>query len=218
MCQCWRLFRFSLRKSHSIRPISYVVLSSADSCRDIHIYILDTYRRNDKQTHAMIETQWQRRRKTSLTKYLSLTLLQEFEKSYSRFACERELETEHNWNILTPNLWSATLCLSRSPGLLNRSPGVHYAGCWLSTTSRLSLSNSSQLFSFCSIRRPYITFKLPRDDMDTPLHLRNFFRYLAIGMCYFRYLWNGLYDRHRAEITVMQFTGHSLPVRQSMRV
>ena len=43
-------------------------------------------------------------------------------------------------------------------------------------------------------------------------HLRNFFRLLAIGMCHFRYLWNGMYDRHRAEITVMQFTGHSLPV------
>ena len=48
------------------------------------------------------------------------------------FYCERELKTEHNWNILTPKLWSATLCLSRSPGLLNRSPGVDSAGCWLS--------------------------------------------------------------------------------------
>ena len=28
---------------------------------------------------------------------------------------------------------------------------------------------------------------------------------------YFRRLWNGMFDRHRAEITVMQFTGHSLP-------
>ena len=28
---------------------------------------------------------------------------------------------------------------------------------------------------FCSIRRPYITFKLPRGDMDTPPRLRNFF-------------------------------------------
>ena len=68
---------------------------------------------------------------------------------------------------------------------------------------------------FCSIRRLYITFKLPRGDMDTPPRLRNFFRYLAIGMCPFRYLWNGLCDRHRAEITVMQFTGHSLPVHHS---
>ena len=52
--------------------------------QDIYIYILDTYRRNDKD----------RRGKTSLTKYLPLTLLQGFEKGYSRFACERELETE----------------------------------------------------------------------------------------------------------------------------
>ena len=27
-----------------------------------------------------------------------------------------------------------------------------------------------------------------------------------------------MFDRHQAEITVMQFTGHSLPVRQSMSV
>ena len=40
-----------------------VVLSSADSFRNIHIYILDTYRRNDND----------RRRKTSLTKYVPLT-------------------------------------------------------------------------------------------------------------------------------------------------
>ena len=31
-------------------------------------------------------------------------------------------------------------------------------------------------------------------------------------------LWNGMCDRHRAEITVMQFTCHSLPVHQSMSV
>ena len=123
--------------------------------------------------------------------------------------------------------------------------------------------------SFCSIRRPYIIFKLPRGDMDTPpqflpisgdrdvslslslewpvwssssgnnchavhrslssgaslwsgtftlshiisrAHLRDFFRLLAIGKCHFRYLWNGRWDRHRAEITIRQFIGHSLPV------
>ena len=44
----------------------------------------------------------------------------------------------------------------------------------------------------CSIRRPYITFKLPGGDMDTPPRLRNFFRYLATGMCHICYLWNGL--------------------------
>ena len=34
-------------------------------------------------------------------------------------------------------------------------------------------------------------------------------------MCHFRCPWNGMFDCHRAEITVMQFTGHSLPVHQS---
>ena len=52
-----------------------------------------------------------------------------------------------------------------------------------------------------------------RAEIRTRLH--NFFQYQAIGMCHFRSLWNGLCDRHRAEITVMQFTGHSLPVHHS---
>ena len=30
--------------------------------------------------------------------------------------------------------------------------------------------------------------------------------------------WNRMLDRHQAEITVMQFTGHSLPVHQSVNV
>ena len=41
-------------------------------------------------------------------------------------------------------------------------------------------------------------------------------QYLSInGMCHFRRPCNGMFDRHQAEITVMQFTGHSLPVHQS---
>ena len=38
------------------------------------------------------------------------------------------------------------------------------------------------------------------------------------GICYFRRLWTGMFDHHKAEITVMQFRGHSLPVHQSMSV
>ena len=40
----------------------------------------------------------------------------------------------------------------------------------------------------------------------------DYFRYLGTGICHFRFLWNGLCDRHRAEITVIQFRGHSLRV------
>ena len=76
-----------------------------------------------RQTHSMTRTQ-----EDFLEKYLPLTLLQGFEKGYSRFACERELETEHNWNILTPNLWPSTLCLSRSQML---KPEVQRPLCWV---------------------------------------------------------------------------------------
>ncbi len=36
-----------------------------------------------------------------------------------------------------------------------------------------------------SIRRPYITFKLPRSNIDMPQRLRNLFRFPATGMCHF---------------------------------
>ena len=78
---------------------------------------------------------------------------------------------------------------------------------------RDKLSWTAEFFTvFRSIRWPYITFKLPRRDMDTSPRPHNFFRYLTIGMCHSRRLWNGMCDHHRAELTVMQFTGHSLPV------
>ena len=78
-------------------------------------------------TDAMIKTQ-----EDFFNKIFTSHFIARVWKGYSRFACERELETEHNWNILTPKLWPSALCLSCSPGLLNRSPAVHSAGCWLS--------------------------------------------------------------------------------------
>ena len=33
-----------------------------------------------------------------------------------------------------------------------------------------------------------------------------------------QYLWNGMFDRHLAEVNVMQITGHSLPVHQSKTI
>ena len=41
---------------------------------------------------------------------------------------------------------------------------------------------------------------------------------LAIGMCHFRRLWNVMFDRHQAEITVLHFIGHSPPLHQSVTV
>ena len=53
-----------------------------------------------------------------------------------RVVCERKLETEQNSNILTLTLLAITAFLSRSPGLLNRGPGVPL--CWVLTFSTTS--------------------------------------------------------------------------------
>ena len=107
---------------------------------EIYIYIYWIH------TDAMIKTQ-----EDFFMKIYTSHFIARVWKGCSRFACERELETEHNWNILTTKSWPSALGLSRSPGLLNRSPGVHSAGCWLSFfpyhISSISASNSTQLSS-----------------------------------------------------------------------
>ena len=59
------------------------------------------------------------------------------------------------------------------------------------TTPRLPPSSTVLLalllayLQLSPIRRPYITFKLPRSNIDTPQRLRNLFRFPATGMCQF---------------------------------
>ena len=157
-----------------------------------------------------------------LEKYLPLILLQGFEKVVWGFTV-RESWSPNITEIFWPKNYGRQRCVflvlqGCSPGALESTllgAGFPY---YNSTPSHSNSTHLSSTVLFCSIRRPYITFKLPRGDMDTPPRLHNFFRYLAIGMGHFRYFWNGLCDRHQAEITVMQFWGHSLPVHQSMRV
>ena len=91
-----------------------------------------------------------------------------------------------------PLLWPSALCLSCSdaaqPEAWGPSPlGVCFLYCILSPTGLVS-----KLTDFMS-SPSYIIVKSPT-----------------------QYLWNGMFDHHQAEITVMQFTGHSLPVHQFM--
>ena len=130
-----------------------------------------------------------------------------------------------NFNIMTPNLWPLTLPSSFS-WCSTGGPGVHSAGCWLSllhlisnfsgpqTPSRfprapsaghgflyhissLSVSNSTAT----GLELSWLSYIIVQRPLDRPLDL-----------------WNRMFNRHQAEITVMQFRGHSLPVHQSMRV
>ena len=54
--------------------------------------------------------------------YVPLTLLQGFEKGYSRFACERELETEHKLEYFDPHTYGRQRCVFLVLLMLNRSP------------------------------------------------------------------------------------------------
>ena len=72
-----------------------------------------------------------RRRKTSLEKYLPLTLLQGFEKGYSRFACERVLETEQKLQYFDLHSHGRQRCVFLVLLMLNWRPWGPL--CWVLT-------------------------------------------------------------------------------------
>ena len=173
-----------------------------------------------------------------LLKNIPLTL-------FVTFACERGLETEQNCNILTPSLMTVSVvsfwfsrasqpevqgpssllddgflyCILSPTGLENSIgvPRAPSAGCGFPyhTLSRKSLIlNSSgtprapsaglsltHLISNFSDSLSSQSYMIVQRPLNRPLNL-----------------WNGMFDRHQTEITVMQFRGHSLPVHQSMSV
>ena len=90
-----------------------------------------------------------RPRKTSLTKYVPHPLLQGFEKGYSRFVCERELEIKHNCNILTPTLMAINVVFLVLL-MLNRRPWGPL--CWV--LDFFTASYQQLLWSPNSIRIP----------------------------------------------------------------
>ena len=169
------------------------------------IYMLDTCRHNNK-----------RREKTSLEKYLPLTL-------FVTFACERELETEQNCNILTPHSYGRQRCVFLVlQGCSTGGPEAHSAGWWLSLLHLISNVSGPQL-----IRGPEGPFGLAWlsllhliSNLSQTVWLLSWLSYIIVQRPLNRLpdLWNGMFDRHQAEITLMQFTGHSLPVHQSMSV
>ena len=75
------------------------------------------------------------------------------------------------------------------------SPRAPSAGCGFPYHTRLSPSPTG------TGTRTQLSYIIVPRPLDCPLDL-----------------WNRMFNRHQAEITVMQFRGHTLPVRQSMGV
>ena len=204
------------------------------------LILLYSHWRNDKDA----------RRKTSLTKYVPLSLLRGFEKVVWGSTVRGNWRPNRNSNILTPTLMAVNVLQHCSP----RGPL-----CWVicNILSATSLHPNSigniltptlmavNVLQHCSPRGPLCwvicnilsATSLHPNSIGGPfglvwlslLHLV----YNSVGTATVTWLlswlsyiivqrpldvWNGLIDRHPAEITVMQFTGHSLPVHQSMSV
>ena len=82
--------------------------------------------------------------------------MQGFEKGYSRFACERKLETERNWNILTPKLWSPN-SIGVPEGPLGRVwlSLPHLVSNWPGTPTLLATQLARQIqLTYIIVRRP----------------------------------------------------------------
>ena len=133
-----------------------------------------------------------------------------------------------NCNILTSLLWPSTLCLSCSP-----DAGVHSAGCWLSLLHLIIFIASYQHLLWTPPHqgpkplRPGVAFPntsrpspSPTVCNSTGTWLLSWLSYIIVQRPLDRLLdlWNRMFNRHQAEITVLHFRGHSLPVHQSMSV
>ena len=106
-------------------------------------------------------------------------------------------------------------------------PGAHSAGWWPSLLHLISNFTGPQTPSgFPSAPSAgcgffyHISSLSDWNSNSTQLELSWLLSYITVQHPLDRplYLWNRMFDRRQAEITVMQFRGHSLPVRQSMRV
>ena len=86
--------------------------------------------------------------------------------------------------------------------------GAGFLYCNLSASSLVLLSLAHLVSTLLELPQPNSTGNSPRT--------RTQLSYIMVQRPLD--LWNRMFDRHQAEITVMQFTGHSLPVHQSMSV
>ena len=96
---------------------------------------------------------------------------------------------------------TVTLCLSRSLVLLNQRPRAHSSG-------------PKGPFGLMWLSLPHFVYNSVLSSTQLPLARWTQFNYIIVqrplDLC------NRMFNHHQAEITVMQFRGHSLPVHHSV--
>ena len=137
-----------------------------------------------------------------------------------------------NFNILTSTLMAVNVVSFSFSRCSTGGPGVHSTGCWFSLLHLISNFFGPQtpsgfpraLSAGCGF--PYHNLSITPSPTVLELNstqlcwLPSWLSYVIVQRPLDRLLdlWNRLFNRHQAEITVMQFRSHSLPVRQSIRV
>ena len=146
---------------------------------------------------------------------MPLPLFVRVQKGYSRFAYDRVLEIDHNCNILTPkvmagNVVSFSFFWCSTGALGSTLLGAGFLYCILSASSLdPNSSGPPRPFGLVWLSLPQHGsnwLQLPDSSNSTELYNRS----TPTGS-----LKKNVY-RHQAEITVMQFRGHSLPVHHSV--
>ena len=147
-------------------------------------------------------------------------------KGCSRFACERVLETEQKLQYFDLHSYDRQCCVflvswCSTGGLGSTLLGAGFLYCIL-TASSLDPNSSGLpegLFGRVWLSFPHLVSNSVRSSTQLPATLLA--RRTQLSYIIVRHpldLWNRMFNRHQVEITVMQFTGHSLPVHQSMSV
>ena len=101
------------------------------------------------------------------------------------------------------------------------------AGCWLSLLHLISIFSGPQLirapgpFGLMWLSLPHLVYNTIRSSTQLPppwasnsTGTRTQFNYIIVRRPLD--LWNRMFNRHQAEITVKEFRGHSLPVHHSV--
>ena len=151
--------------------------------------------------------------------YVPLSLFVTFERVTQGLRVRGSWRPNRNCNILTPLLWPSTLCFSRSPDAQPEAQRPTLLSDLLHLISNFSgpqLNRGPRAPSaWCGF--PYHISSITPSDLWLELSWLSYIIVQCPLSCLLD-LWNRMFDRHQAEITVMQFTGHSLPVHQSMSV
>ena len=170
-----------------------------------------------------------RRRKTSLIIFTSYFIAR-VRKGRVGFYCERELEIEHNCNILTPKLMDVNVVsfsFSRAAQTEAQSPlcwvmaffiASYQHLLWIPTHQGPKPLRPGVAFPTTSCLTPSPTVCNSHWDSTQLPQLPSWLHYIIVQRLHDRPLdlWNRMFNRHQAEITVMQFRGHSLPVHHSV--